>query len=274
MRVREAISRSSKVFNEDAYGYRKDGVWVIDGATPLDDGPLVDGVSPAAWLSHTASQLLRDIPWSGCSLRDVLATVIEEVTHLGHAHGLAGAEFPTAAISIVRQTNDGLEVASLGDCLTLVGIGGRKAEEVVDPQFDGAEESVLVRVRDRMSQGIRAEDAYREVRTELRRRRRERNSPAGLWVLGADPGAAQHAALQLIPAPPGTHVVLMSDGFVRVLWPFKLVEDSVELMDRVTSGGAADLLDELRTAEGKDPDCARMPRFGAHDDATVVWAQV
>jgi len=269
MQIREAISRSQKVFNEDAYGYREDGVWVIDGATPLDDGPLVDGASPAAWLSHTASQLLRDIPWSGCSLRDVLTTVIEEVTRLGRAHGLAGA-----AISLARQTGDGLEIASLGDCLTLVAVERGKVTEVVDPQFDGAEESVLAQVRDRMSQGVRSEEAYREARTELRRRRRERNSPGGLWVLGPDPGAAQHAALQLIPASPGTHVVLMSDGFGRALWPFSLVEDSAELMDRVTSGAATALLDELRESEGQDPDCAQTPRFGAHDDATMVWAQV
>ncbi|ONH28117.1 protein phosphatase 2C domain-containing protein [Pseudofrankia asymbiotica] len=274
MRVREAISRSSKVSNEDAYGYREDGVWVIDGASSFDDGPLVAGLSPPAWLSHAASQLLHDVPWSGRGLADVLAAVIEQLADLGAAHGLAGSEFPTAAITLVRQAGDQVEVASLGDCSVLVGVSGGKPVEVTDPQFDGAEEAVLARVRDRMSRGTPAEEAYREIRTELRQRRRERNSPAGLWVLGPDPEAARHAAMRVVPAPPGTDVVLMSDGFTRVLWPFGLVGDAAELMERVISDGAARLLDELRDAEGRDPDCARVPRFGTHDDATVVWAQL
>ncbi|WP_157845202.1 MULTISPECIES: hypothetical protein [Pseudofrankia] len=37
---------------------------------------------------------------------------------------------------------------------------------------------------------------------------------------------------------------------------------------------AADLLQALRSAASADPDCTRFPRFGAHDDATLVWAQV
>ncbi|MBL7497931.1 protein phosphatase 2C domain-containing protein [Frankia sp. CNm7] len=247
---------------------------MIDGATPLDAAGRIHGRGAAAWLSDTASALLRDVVWAGRSLPDVLASVIERLADLGAAHGLFGAEFPTAAISLVRQVDDRVEVCSLGDCSVLVGTASGKPVAVTDPQFAGAEEAALAGVRDRMEQGIPPADAYLEIREILRQRRSERNSPAGLWVLAGDPEAARHAAMESLPAPPGTDIVLMSDGFSRVLWPFGLVDDMSELMERVTAGGAASLLDELRAAEVADPDCRRVPRFGVHDDATVVWARM
>ena len=41
-------------------------------------------------------------------------------------------------------------------------------------------------------------------------------------MLATDPEAAAHAAVEVVAAPPGTDVVLMSDGFGRVRWPFGL----------------------------------------------------
>ncbi|MBL7492976.1 MULTISPECIES: protein phosphatase 2C domain-containing protein [unclassified Frankia] len=273
MRIREAISASFKSANEDAYGSRDDGLWVIDGATPLDEAPLVAGVSPAAWLSHTASEILRDLPWAGRSLQDVMGSLIGQLADQGAAHGLTGREFPTAAISLVRRAGDRVEVCSLGDCTVLIDVEG-KPIEVMDPQFEGAEDAALAWVRDRLDRGVAAATVYQEIRVQLRQRRLERNSPAGLWILAAAPEAARHAAIDSFPAPPGTNVVLMSDGFARALWPFGLVSDSGELMDRIVAGGAAQLLAELRAAEAADPDCVRTPRFGAHDDATMVWAEI
>jgi hypothetical protein len=42
--------------------------------------------------------------------------------------------------------------------------------------------------------------------------------------------------------------------------------------DAVSHGEAATLVRALRAAEGADPGCERFPRFGASDDATVVYA--
>jgi hypothetical protein len=200
-----------------------------------------------------------------------MRSLIGQLADQGAAHGLTGREFPTAAISLVRRVGDRVEVCSLGDCTVLIDVEG-KPIEVMDPQFEEAEDAALAWVRDRLDRGVAA--VYQEIRVELRQRRLERNSPAGLWILAAAPEAALHAAIDSFPAPPGTNVVLMSDGFARALWPFGLVGDTGELMDRIVAGGAARLLAELRAAEAADPDCVRTPRFGAHDDATMVWAEI
>jgi hypothetical protein len=275
MQVAAALSVSSKAANEDAWGVRTDGAWVIDGATPLGPTPLVEGRSTAAWLSATASDVLRGVDWAGRDLRAVLAEVIGLIAERGQAHGLRrDARFPTAAISLVRRRADRLEVCSLGDCTVLVHPPDAKTVQVTDPRFDGAEEAVLAEVRARLAEGVAPADAYRAVGAELRRQRAQRNTPAGLWVLAAEPAAGAHAALTSVPAPPGTDIVLMSDGFGRVRAPFGLVADEAELIRRIVDGGADALLGALRAAERADPDCRRYPRFGVHDDATVVWARV
>jgi len=274
MRVLELISDSVKPANEDACGYRAEGAWVIDGATALEQSPLIDGVSAAAWLSHTASAILGALAWDDRSLPEILAATIERLADLGDTHGLTGPAFPTAAISLVRHREGRLEVCSLGDCSVVVSRLGGKPVDVADPQFEGAEASTLARVRDRLNEGVPPADAYREIRAELLERRRSRNSPAGLWVLGSAPEAAWHAGVESVPAPPGSDIVLMTDGYSRCVWPFGLVPDTADLMEQVTTGGAADLLSALRAAEAADPDCARVPRFGTHDDATILWAHV
>jgi hypothetical protein len=66
----------------------------------------------------------------------------------------------------------------------------------------------------------------------------------------------------------------MSGGFSRVLRPFGLVRDAGELVRRVVAGEARDLLAALRAAEAADPRRVRVPRFGAHDDATLLWTRI
>jgi hypothetical protein len=273
MRVRQVISASTKPANEDAAGHRGDGAWVIDGATPLRAAPLVDGVSPAAWLSRACSGFLLRTSWVGQSLPEILAAMIERVTDLGAAQGLTGSDFPSAAVSLVRCTGQHVEVCALGDCTVLVARPDGKPVEVTDPQFADEEVGLLARVRGQLRQGATPADAYAEIQPELKDRRLRRNSSNGLWVVGADPAAARHAAVAFTATPLGADVVLMTDGFSRCLWPFGLVSDTAEFMTRITAGGATGLLDELRTAEAADPDCAQTPRFGRHDDATMVWLQ-
>lgn len=274
MRVREIVSESSKPANEDACGARADGIWVIDGATALAEAPSVDGISAAAWLSRTASEILGALAWDGHTLPEILAATIERLADLGAGHGLAGPEFPTAAISVARQVGDRIEVCSLGDCSVWIAAAGEKPREIVDPRFAGSEAATLARVSELLRRGVAPRDAYREIRVDLQQRRRERNTPGGLWVLAANPEAARHAAVESVTAPPGSHVMVMSDGFSRVLWPFGLVADAAELCDRITSGRAGELLNELRVAEAADPNCSRVPRFGTHDDATMIWAEI
>ncbi|MDT3445252.1 MULTISPECIES: hypothetical protein [unclassified Pseudofrankia] len=80
-----------------------------------------------------------------------------------------------------------------------------------------------------------------------------------LAALGAVHGLAGNEFLTAAIA-----IVRLTDGHA----------DTNDLLEWIITGSAAGLLQTLRSAESADPDCTRFPRFGAHDDATLVWAQV
>ncbi|THJ76191.1 hypothetical protein E7Y31_01200 [Candidatus Frankia alpina] len=274
MRVLRSISRSDKAHNEDAAGCRPDGLWVIDGATPLGGEAAVDGRSPAAWLSGTADAFLARVPWEGRPLRTVLRDLIGHVRAEGRRAGLQTDGFPTATLSLARVLDDRLDLCLLGDSPILLRQPGATVLEFLDPQFVGVEEALLDQVRTALDRGEVAADAYAGAGAGNRERRRRRNTPRGSWVLADVPAAADHAFVTSVAVAPGTELVVMSDGFSRAVSPFSLVRDDTALLDEIVAGRESDLLDRLRAAERADPTCARFPRFGMSDDATMLYAHL
>nr|WP_055865073.1 protein phosphatase 2C domain-containing protein [Frankia sp. CpI1-P] len=269
-----SISRSDKPDNEDAAGCRPDGLWVIDGATPLGDEVQVDGRSPAAWLSAVADAFLAQVPWEGRPLRAVLRDLVGHVRAEGRGAGLPADGFPTATLSLARVRDGRLDLCLLGDSPVLLRPPGATVIEFVDPQFAGVEEALLERVRTELDRGETAADAYARAHAHNRERRRWRNTPRGSWMLSDVPAAAEHAYATTLAVAPGTELVAMSDGFARAVRPFGLVRDDTELLDEIAAGREAELLDRLRAAERADPSCSRFPRFGVSDDASAIYARL
>ncbi|ABD13055.1 hypothetical protein CcI156_14055 [Frankia sp. CcI156] len=274
MRVLRSISRSDKLHNEDAAGSRADGLWVIDGATPLHDDPTISGRSSAAWLSGAADAFLATVPWRDRSLPEVVRELIAHVRAEGRRLGLAAGRFPTATIALARQRGPLLDLYLLGDSPVLLRHPGGEVVSFTDPQFDGVEEALLEPVRAELARGIDVAQAYGRAHTMTRERRRQRNTAAGSWILGDVTAAADHAFVTTMPVEPGTELVALSDGYARAVRPFSLVADDAALVDVLARGEQAILLERLRAAERADPDCSRFPRFGMSDDATALYARI
>lgn len=278
MRVAVAASWSAKAHNEDACGFRMDGAWVVDGATALEAGPPIEGLPGAAWLSSVADTYLSTVDWDGLDLAEILARLVEHVTARGQRAGLphAGtcdsAGFPTAAISVVRQRGDLLDLCLLGDVPVVLARGDGPPAVFVDPQFAGVEQGILQAVHMAIDHGDDPATAYGRARAVLLERRRQRNTPQGSWVLGDVQEAARHAYCRTLRLTGGEELLLISDGFARLVDPFALVDGYGALLDAVRRGAAADLLHQLRGAELADPECRHHPRFGVSDDASVVHA--
>lgn len=106
-----------------------------------------------------------------------------------------------------------------------------------------------------------------------------------LWTSGSKvpdlsafgPGAAAatppRVRTQEVPAGAGTLVLLMSDGFHRLVDVFAKY-NSAGLMRAAVAGGLRALYHELREAEALDPRGERHPRVGVRDDATAVLLEV
>ncbi|ABW10483.1 hypothetical protein Franean1_1027 [Parafrankia sp. EAN1pec] len=277
-----ASSWSAKAHNEDACGFRSDGAWVVDGATALEAGPPIEGLPAAAWLSSVTDAYLRSVDWDGTELADVLARLVGHVTArarlagLPHAGTCRSSGFPTAAISVVRQRDDLLDLCLLGDVPVVLAPGGGRPAPVVfvDPQFATTERKLLETIRADIARGDDPATAYGRARGTLLERRRRRNTSRGSWILGDVPEATRHAHCRTLRLTGGADLLLVSDGFARIIEPFALVDGYGALVDAVRGGAAEDLLRRLREAERADPECRRHPRFGVSDDASVVHAVI
>jgi len=95
------------------------------------------------------------------------------------------------------------------------------------------------------------------------------NTDKGYWVFGVETEAAAHIVHQIAPAPPGTRVLMMTDGFYRLVSPYGRYDDAV-LIEAASRQGLGVLPGELRALEADPADDARIGRFKTSDDATAL----
>ena len=271
------VAVSAKRRTQDAWGTARDAsgrlqaAWVLDGATALgaqDPRSADEQVARFAWrLSAALRAILAD---AGARARSQpLHQIVEAARSEAQRSieiGWPGAEIPTATLSLIRRTAQGLECFVLGDSPLWLEDSGQILE-VVDPQFAGGDARVLRRWHELRAQGRSAEAAYAELLEAQVRDRRTRSTEDGLWILGGSPQAAQHARVELIPGAEQRRVCLLTDGLERVVDPFAITGRR-GLFEALHSGSAGSLAQSLRGLERADPRRVREPRMTVHDDIT------
>lgn len=296
------VTASLKRRSQDAWGVarRDDGTvcaaWVIDGATPLeapDPRAAAEQVSCFAWAlsaalgeaaagiaAGTAAGSPAAAPLEAPVGAAELASVVEAARRraaeavLARWPPLQGSRgMPTATLSLVRRTGEGLETYVLGDSPLWVEAGDGEPLSLEDPQFHGAEQRLVRHWHRLRRRGLGARDAYDRLRADQAGGRALRNSPQGLWILGDSPQAAAHGQRRLLPGAQPRRVCLLTDGLERAVAPFGLL-GRAQLFEAVCDGRALATIQALRTAERADGRCLAHPRLSAHDDLTAVAAVI
>ena len=107
-------------------------------------------------------------------------------------------------------------------------------------------------------------------RAWLAERRAVQKAGGGPPLFGLTPDDAGRMLRQGAPCPPGTRVLLTSDGFSALVDLYRRY-DADALLDRAAAAGLPALVAEARRIEREeDPDGMRFPRFKPSDDATGV----
>ena len=103
----------------------------------------------------------------------------------------------------------------------------------------------------------------------IRRNRLLKNQPNGYWVL--EPGGSWLQYVQYFAArvAPGTHVLMVSDGFYRLVDHYHLYDDE-SLLAAALDDGLEVLARRLRQVEDEDPECRAHPRLKPRDDASAL----
>jgi hypothetical protein len=174
------------------------------------------------------------------------------------------ASLPTAAAVWVRIRSGQVEGASLGDAIAIVR-NPDGAVSVIGDAGKPADEQVRARKVMALPVGDR--------RKWLADARASQNRAGGYWIFGVQPEAAAHIRYQSIPAVAGARILLMSDGFYRLVSPYGVYDDR-RLIEAAMSQGVGKLFNALRKLESDPGQDASIGRFKTSDDATALLIEV
>lgn len=273
--VPAAVTVSAKRRTQDAWGTARDpdgalrAAWVIDGATPLGaEDPRIAGEQVARFAWRLSAGMRTGLGDTGSEARPLSRIVESARAEAQRSIGLGwpGAETPTATLSLIRRTAEGLECFVLGDSPLWIEDGG-EIREVVDPQFADGDARVLRRWHELRAQGRTAEAAYAELLEAQAQDRVARSTEDGLWILGGSAEAAQHACAHVLPGAEPRRVCLLSDGLERAVGIFGIT-DPRGLFEALQAGSAGEIAQQVRRLEREDPHRLAAPRMTVHDDIT------
>jgi hypothetical protein len=277
LKVIDALCAPGTTTNEDRWGFNPEAVWVMDGATGVWPRQRLSEPSDAAWFVAQVDDVLTQTHFGDRPASDILAGAAAETARRAGAlcdiDSLTPLDLPSAGFACARMRSDGLELVSLGDCPILL----HPAAGPVRPFGTSALAEIDGRLVDALgaaqAKGLSFEAARASVVDLLREQRAGMNRPGGYWILDLSGAGAGHAQTVSIDARAGDRILLMSDGFYRLVDVFGRF-DPDQLFDAAVSQGLRALYHELRDLETQDEDCRDHVRFKPRDDATAVLLQV
>lgn len=268
MQVTLASRRSpDATSNEDFVGATVSAVVVIDGAS-VPPGLGTGCIHGTAWFARQlGTQLLALLNTEADTPADSLA---QAITNLATLHAdtcdLSHPGSPSATVAILREHSDTVDYLVLGDTTILLeeptGI-----RVITDDRLENVAAVQHGAMHQHATGSADHDRSFAELVTE---QRRHRNHPDGFWVASTDPSAAQHALADTVARDGLRRAAVLSDGATRLVDRFGLL-DWPSFLEVLAEQGPGAIIQQVRAAEGSDPDGRRWPRGKRHDDASAAY---
>jgi hypothetical protein len=259
---------------DDRYVFDEAAGWacVIDGATDVGSVRIFGrGESDAARFAELfAAELLAAPAAAGESPQAYLTRFLPRLRAAVEKEAKIPlkdaplASYPTAAATWVRIGNGKAEGVTLGDSIAIVREPSGRTTVFGEASKPAEEQARAKKVMEMAPEGrIKWLQGVRAMH----------NTEDGYWVFGVQMEAAAHAVYQTAVAPPGTRILIMTDGFYRLVSPYGRYTDAA-LIEAAGSMGLGPLMQELRGLESNPADDAKLGRFKTSDDATALLLEV
>jgi Protein phosphatase 2C len=272
----EWLSIAGGAVNDDGGGSAAQLAWVLDGATGLPQERLLPGDSDAQWLVSEAcsffEQLTEGRPAAGHL--SVLSTFLSSRFQAARVRPSAPdrlEDLPSASLALAVIDGQSLTIANIGDCRTLVRFPNGATRQFGDSPVSALDAQVVGRLVELQRSNPSA--SYGALKAGLvpfiRRNRLLKNQPNGYWVLEPGDSWLQYVQYFAAGVAPGTHVLMLSDGFYRLVDHYHLYSDE-SLLAAAVEDGLQVLAQRLRRLEDEDAECRVYPRLKPRDDASAL----
>jgi hypothetical protein len=256
-------------------------ILVLDGATSVAETDHIDVENgDVVWFvrefcSRIEGHLRPDRP-QGDSVRLALADVHGAFHDRTRGKAVPLHAWPIAALSWLRvvRTDEAtmLQAWCAGDCKTLLFDGDASIQDI-DPYVNPQEAILQAQLKQVADDGI-VDAVARKARLlpMLRARREEQNTAPQPSVLCLAPRGPIEARTFTMPLAPGAVILGMTDGFYRLVDPYRLLTAG-ELARRCAVLGLAPVLAQLRSYEAEQRR-AHSQAVKSADDAAAVLCRV
>ncbi|MGB9859455.1 MAG: protein phosphatase 2C domain-containing protein [Moorellaceae bacterium] len=269
----EAVTLAGGEVNHDAYGIVPGSwcFWAIDGATAL--APAGEN-ELQAFVQCVNEEIGKHVTDSRIPLRRAMAAVAGAVLADFSGFPREPWERPSCSVALARVDGMQLEYFVLGDAAVVAdtpdGVRVFSGKEDI-ARLDRI--AIQEKTRLQIEKGISSREARAAIQPTLRKHRALMNKPGGYWIFNGDLEPCFNAVCGSVDLPPGGMVLAATDGFTRLVDTLGVFPDWVSLLSFLQQTSLKDLLQILREAEDKDPECLEHPRFWIYDDATAVFVK-
>jgi serine/threonine protein phosphatase PrpC len=274
------LSIAGGATNEDGGGSAAHFAWLLDGATGLPQQRLLPGDSDAQWLVSEACSFFARLTQCSSAAQHLLDLSAFLSSRFQDARVRAPSpdrleEMPSASLAFAMIEGQSLTIANIGDCRTLVRYPDGVTRQFGDSPVSALDAQVVRRLVElqRSDRGANYADLKAELAPLIRRNRLLKNQPNGYWVLEPGESWLQYVQYFATVAAPGTHVLMLSDGFYRLVDHYDLYSDE-SLIAAAVQDGLDVLGRRLRQVEDEDPECRAHPRLKPRDDASALLLAV
>ncbi|MBB6133159.1 hypothetical protein HD842_001270 [Massilia aurea] len=252
---------------------------VIDGGSSVAERDYIDEVrGDVAWFVHAFTDSLQKILIPGRDQPDCVrmasADVRAQFMHLTDGRDVPVHAWPIAAMTWLRISHHDeaahATLYCLGDCKTLLYTTSGPCIDL-DP-FVNPQEAVLQDVIAKLTADGIADPASRreQMLPMLRARRESQNLAPAPGVLCLDPNGPFHARLHSVELTHDASVLVMTDGFYRLVDLYGLYTNATLVEACITHGLKAQL-DKLRNYEATSARTAERAVKASDDASAAIW---
>jgi hypothetical protein len=277
IRCRDEICISGPAINEDLIGRTQAAAWVIDGASGADDRKLTAEASDAVWLAKTLDATLRQEFTASqqdadAAFERISSRIFDAFSAIaGKRCGDDRVACPSACLAFLSVACRQIEISYIGDCRVILELPEDGLCIASDMRIERFENLLLKDLIDLIRREPDA-DPKSALRERFRATRGFLNRSDGYWVV--HPTVEWLRGLQKTAAPAfeGQTVLLVSDGFYRLVNLFGAHTDR-SLLAAAKERGLKALLKTLRELEERES-IEDYPRMKRHDDASACLIEI
>lgn len=266
--------------NEDCVGVSNKYIFVIDGATCLNEVRIFEEYSSdAQWFANKTSEYLKNLDDETLSISQILNNAMIEIKkqfdYKCIEKGINIIDYPSAGICVFREIGEYIECFRLGDVLGIIEYNNRSIKLLQEKNLIKLDQIALKKqIEISKSKKITVKEAKIFINDILIKNRNLMNKSNGYFILEPKGEGIKYGETTRINKSDIKSLACMSDGYSCIVDTYKIVKDYIELIKLLNNGKYKELFKEMDKEQKNDKEYNKYPRFKMRDDSSIVFAKI